>query len=628
MLLIAFYVWMFRRAARRAGIGGGLMGIGKSKARRYDQESDTKVTFADVAGIDEARERARRDRGLPARSRRSTRASAEPLPKACCSSARRARARRCSQGGRRRGRRAVLLDERGRVRRDDRRGRRRTRPRPVQAGARERAGNHLRRRVDAIGRARGPMSIGGSSEQEQTLNQILTEMDGFSSREGMIVLARDQSARRARPGAAPPGPFRSARHRQPAGQGTAARRSSRCTHQVYTAEGVLVPVTVIQAGPLYGRRDAAPGARRLCGGATRLRSCEAQSPGEGVAGPVREGRHRDVQGAAGVRPRGRRCAGRRDGATRGRCLCRRRAGAGDRRQQGARHGGRDEALQLRRLSRSHGTHEYFRHGGSIGNRSYPGRVLKGKRMAGRMGAVRVTTRNLQVVAVRPDEDSSWCGVRCPGRATGPSSSRRPAPGSREPQASERRRHADGRGDDGDRSRHVAGAGAGRGARGAGRRPGWPGARASAARDGEEPARITQGGYRGGQDPSLRERWRQEAVQAEGHRQRPGGQHAIADMAAAAPSSSRPSHATTRIGFRVPRGSRRCAACWRRAIRTASCWSSMGSRCPSRRRSGWSSALAGLGIQGGALVVLGSADDAIAAGGAQPAQRQGHPGRVD
>jgi cell division protease FtsH len=43
--------------------------------------------------------------------------------------------------------------------------------------------------LDAIGRARGQMVIGGSSEQEQTLNQILTEMDGFSSREGVIVLA-------------------------------------------------------------------------------------------------------------------------------------------------------------------------------------------------------------------------------------------------------------------------------------------------------------------------------------------------------------------------------------------------------------------------------------------------------
>jgi len=43
--------------------------------------------------------------------------------------------------------------------------------------------------LDSIGRARGPTAIGGSSEQEQTLNQILTEMDGFSSREGVIVLA-------------------------------------------------------------------------------------------------------------------------------------------------------------------------------------------------------------------------------------------------------------------------------------------------------------------------------------------------------------------------------------------------------------------------------------------------------
>ena len=43
--------------------------------------------------------------------------------------------------------------------------------------------------IDAIGRSRGQVSVGGTSEQEQTLNQILTEMDGFSSSEGVIVLA-------------------------------------------------------------------------------------------------------------------------------------------------------------------------------------------------------------------------------------------------------------------------------------------------------------------------------------------------------------------------------------------------------------------------------------------------------
>jgi cell division protease FtsH len=45
---------MFRRAQQGGGGFGNLMGIGKSKARRYDQEQGTKVTFDDVAGIDEA----------------------------------------------------------------------------------------------------------------------------------------------------------------------------------------------------------------------------------------------------------------------------------------------------------------------------------------------------------------------------------------------------------------------------------------------------------------------------------------------------------------------------------------------------------------------------------------------
>jgi cell division protease FtsH len=54
LLIIGFYVWLYRRAAQQGGGIGGFMGIGKSKARRYDQEQDTKVTFDDVAGIEEA----------------------------------------------------------------------------------------------------------------------------------------------------------------------------------------------------------------------------------------------------------------------------------------------------------------------------------------------------------------------------------------------------------------------------------------------------------------------------------------------------------------------------------------------------------------------------------------------
>ncbi len=51
---------------------------------------------------------------------------------------------------------------------------------------------------------------------------------------------------------------------------------------------------------------------------------------------------------------------------------------------------------------AHGTHESFRHGGSIGNRSFPGRVFKGKRMPGHYGDKRVTVQRLRVIDVRPE----------------------------------------------------------------------------------------------------------------------------------------------------------------------------------------------------------------------------------
>ena len=53
--------------------------------------------------------------------------------------------------------------------------------------------------------------------------------------------------------------------------------------------------------------------------------------------------------------------------------------------------------------RSHGNHEQFRHGGSVGCRKTPGRVLPGKRMPGQMGGERVTQQNMTVVRVMKDE---------------------------------------------------------------------------------------------------------------------------------------------------------------------------------------------------------------------------------
>jgi len=53
---------------------------------------------------------------------------------------------------------------------------------------------------------------------------------------------------------------------------------------------------------------------------------------------------------------------------------------------------------------SRGTHEYFRHGGSVGSNSYPAHVFKGKRMPGQLGNQRVTVQNIKVVDVREDQN--------------------------------------------------------------------------------------------------------------------------------------------------------------------------------------------------------------------------------
>jgi large subunit ribosomal protein L3 len=67
---------------------------------------------------------------------------------------------------------------------------------------------------------------------------------------------------------------------------------------------------------------------------------------------------------------------------------------------------------------SHGTHEYFRHGGSIGNRSYPGRVRKGKKMAGHWGNEKISVQNLEVVDIRVDDNLMLVKGAVPGAKQG------------------------------------------------------------------------------------------------------------------------------------------------------------------------------------------------------------------
>ena len=80
--------------------------------------------------------------------------------------------------------------------------------------------------IDTIGRARGgARAMGGHDEREQTLNQILTEMDGFSGSEGVVVLAATNRPDVLDPALLRPGPLRSHDHRARARPQGPRRRS-------------------------------------------------------------------------------------------------------------------------------------------------------------------------------------------------------------------------------------------------------------------------------------------------------------------------------------------------------------------------------------------------------------------
>jgi cell division protease FtsH len=185
LLLAGFYVWMFKR--QRAAMGGGL--LGGSASKRVDPET-VRVTFEDVAGIDEVEAEISevvdflrnpdKYRRLGARAPKGVLLTGPPgtgktlLARATAGEANvpffsasasefiemivgvgASRVRELFAEARKVAPAIIFVDE-----------------------------------IDTIGRARGgARSFGGHDEREQTLNQILTEMDGFTGSEGVVVLA-------------------------------------------------------------------------------------------------------------------------------------------------------------------------------------------------------------------------------------------------------------------------------------------------------------------------------------------------------------------------------------------------------------------------------------------------------
>ena len=188
LLLVGLFVLLARRAGG-AGGAGALGGFGRSRARRYEPETGRRTTFADVAGIDEVEDEVvevvdflknpDRYRRLGAMVPRGVLLAGPPgtgktlLARAVAGEANvpfyfvsasefiefivgvgASRVRDLFETAKNNAPAIIFIDE-----------------------------------LDAIGRARGgSLSVGGHDEREQTLNQILTEMDGFTGTENVIVL--------------------------------------------------------------------------------------------------------------------------------------------------------------------------------------------------------------------------------------------------------------------------------------------------------------------------------------------------------------------------------------------------------------------------------------------------------
>ena len=190
LLLIGVFIWLSCRAAQGGGgMGGALTGLGRSRARRYDQESETRVTFDDVAGIDEAENELVEIVDFLKDPNKYTRlggAAPKGVLLVGAPGAGKTLLARAVAGEA--GVPFFSLSASEFVELFVGVGA--SRVRDLFKQARENAPAIIFiDELDSIGRARGQTVVGGSSEQEQTLNQILTEMDGFSSKEGVIVLA-------------------------------------------------------------------------------------------------------------------------------------------------------------------------------------------------------------------------------------------------------------------------------------------------------------------------------------------------------------------------------------------------------------------------------------------------------
>jgi cell division protease FtsH len=188
-VLVFVGIWMFfiRRMAESQGLGGA-MSVGKSKAKVY-VETDTKVTFEDVAGVDEAKEELREIVSFLKEPDRYGRLGAR-LPKGILlvgppGTGKTLLARAVAGEA---GVPFYSISGSEFVEMFVGVGAARVRDLFEQAGKHKPCIIFIDE-LDALGKARTIGGFGGHDEKEQTLNQLLAELDGFDPREGVVLLA-------------------------------------------------------------------------------------------------------------------------------------------------------------------------------------------------------------------------------------------------------------------------------------------------------------------------------------------------------------------------------------------------------------------------------------------------------
>ena len=195
VLLVALWFFMLRRMNGGAGGGGGIFNVGKSKARLFDKDNATKVTFQDVAGLAEAKVEIAEIVDFLKNPKHYTELGGK-IPKGALlvgppgtgktllakAVAGEADVPFFSMSGSDFVEMFVGVGA--------------SRVRDLFRQAKEKAPCIVFiDEIDAVGRARGnKASMGGNDERESTLNQLLTEMDGFGSNSGVIILAATNRA--------------------------------------------------------------------------------------------------------------------------------------------------------------------------------------------------------------------------------------------------------------------------------------------------------------------------------------------------------------------------------------------------------------------------------------------------